>query len=136
LVLSLGGEFALWIIYSPIWYPEHIWETFRWTLSCGWGMGATIGAITCLFIVDRLSPTLAIVVSFVTATLVFGVCSLSCFLMDRQTNYWGAATHSTEFLLGSFIGTFIGAVLYAGLVFGRYTNKPEKANTKLISNSQ
>ena len=52
-IVSLGGEFALWIIHSPIWYPEHIWETFRWTLSCGLGMGATIGAIT-LFIVDRL----------------------------------------------------------------------------------
>ena len=125
LILSLGGEFTLWIIYSPIWYPEYFWQTLSWVLSCGLGMGAVIGAITCLLIVDRLSQTQAIIASFALTAIVCSVCTVSCFLMDLQTNYWGAATHPQEFLIGGFISSTIGAILYAWLVFGR--------NSKLVT---
>lgn len=99
LILSLGGEFMLWIIYSPIWYPEHFWDTLRWVLSCGLGMGATIGVITCLLVVDGLPTIKANIASFSIAAIVFSACTVSCFLMYRQTNYWGAATHPQTFYM-------------------------------------
>lgn len=117
LILSLLAELIYWICWGLIWLPGHTWEKLTWALSCGIGMGAVVGAISCLLIVGRLTQWKAVTVSFAVVFTVGNLCTVNCFFMDRQSNFWGAATHPQAFLMGGFVGTIICGILYSWLVF-------------------
>lgn len=117
LALSLIGELIYWVIWGLILFPGHPWTTFRWALTCGVGMGAVVGTLSCLLIVDRLRDWLAVVAGFAVAFSVFSLCAINCWLMDQPWNYWGAVTQPQLFLIGGFVGASLGGLLYAWLVF-------------------
>lgn len=117
LMLSLFGELVYWIVWGLILFPDHPWATLRWSIVCGMGMGAVVGALSCLLLVDRVKGKLAVIGSFTIAFVVFGICTVNCWLIDQTTNYWGAVTHPQLFLIAGLIGAGLGGMLYAWLVF-------------------
>ena len=117
LIYSLFAELVYWLVWGVFWFPGHSWAKLRWATTCGLGMGAVVGAITCLLIVGRLSGWKAIVASFSLVFTVGTLCTINCFLMDRPLDWWGASSSPTAFLAGGLVGTILGGILYSCLVF-------------------
>ncbi|KAI9129940.1 hypothetical protein ON05_030200 (plasmid) [Acaryochloris sp. CCMEE 5410] len=117
LALSLLGELIYWVIWGLILFPSHPWITFKWSLVCGFGMGSVVGTLTCLVLIDRFRGWQAVVTGFAVAFGIFIFCAINCFLMDQQSNYWGAATHPQWFLMGGVVGAILGSLMYTWLVF-------------------
>ncbi len=104
LAISLLGELFYWVVWGLILFPGHPWETLRWSLACGLGMGAVIGTLTCLWIIDRWQGLKAAIASFCIAFGVFMACSVNCYLMDQSWDYWGTVTHPRLFLIAGGVG--------------------------------
>ena len=95
-----------------------------WTIVfCGIGMGATVGVLVDLFIIDKYIGIKAIIFTILLtfATLEI-VCNLLCLQLDLHFNYFGAEANSILFLTGSIAGSVIAGLVVALLLFSEKGN--------------
>lgn len=119
LVIEMGELFLL-IFYGMVLFPEgNMFHKVLWTLVfCGIGMGATVGALTSIFVVDRFDGITAVLMTTLASFLILGIaCNWLCLNLDMHFHYFGASTNPYLFSSGSVIGSIIAGLVIGGLLF-------------------
>jgi hypothetical protein len=121
LLMALGGEVVIWLVYGLIWFPEGgLVRMLIWSLTCGIAMGAVTGTFVDSFVVGRHSGTKAILLSTAIFVGVMGVaCNAVCFTLGRQLATWGAHTHPGLFIVGGLFLSIPAGLLYSYLLFSK-----------------
>ncbi len=123
LYLGIGaaalGEFVLFAVWSMFLFPQgDLLKKFAWIATCSLGMGATLGALVDLLVVDRLDGLKAMFATMGIAILVVGVgCNYLCWSIDQQLNWWGGASNPGLFLGSGVVGTVLLGWLVSYLLF-------------------
>jgi hypothetical protein len=119
LVMAIGGEGILWLVYGLLLFPEGgLVRMLIWSLACGTAMGAVTGTFVDLLVVGRLFGSKAILLSTAIFVGVMGIaCNAVCFTLGRQLATWGAHTHPELFLAGGFVPSIPAGLLYSYLLF-------------------
>lgn len=120
IVVSMFGELLILIIFGMILYPAgSLWYKFLWTMVfCGVGMGATVGAMLDLFVVERLSGWPAILATLFLYVLVLGIaCDVLCLHLDLSHQWFGGGEHPTLFIVNGILMSAIGGLLVGFLLF-------------------
>ena len=115
--LTFGGEMLILLVWGVWLFPGGgLLPKFVWTATCGIAMGATIGALTILFVAGRLWGRTA---ALVAAGLSFGVlsfCTILCYRLDLALDLFGARPAPTFFVAGGLIPALLGSGLYGWLL--------------------
>ena len=119
ILLSLIGEIWLFVTFGLLAYPEGsfllklVWTGFY----CGIGMGAAIGGLVTLIVVNRFEGTKAFVAGAITAFLALLACNWLCLTIDQHYNFFGGRDDPALFFWNGAIMALIGSVLLSWLVF-------------------
>ncbi len=120
MALSAVGEFLIFIVFGVLLFPGgNLLHKFLWTtVFCGLGMGATLGALVDLWIVDCLSGISAVMGTVALSTGLLGiVCNLLCLHLDHSFHYFGGAENELLFFVNGLIMAAGGGALASGLLF-------------------
>lgn len=125
LYVSLAGavlvEFFIFVLWGVLLYPEgSLLTKFLWTVVyCGMGMGAALGVLVTLVVVDRWEGTSAIVATGALAVLVLGVlCNVLCFNLDvHYFHMFGTDQNPIFFLANGIVSSAIGGAALGALLF-------------------
>ena len=122
---SVGVEFVIFVVFGTILHPEgNLVHKFFWTVVfCGIGMGSTVGALVCLFVLGRWTGWKAIIATTSLAVLVLGIgCDYLCFSLDRHFHYFGGDENPAAFWASGIVASAIG-----GFIIGHLLFSPSKA---------
>jgi hypothetical protein len=119
LAVCIFGELFLFIIYGVVLFPQgNLLYKFLWTVICGIGMGATVGAFLNLFIIDKYIGIKAITLTLLLTLVTLGIiCNRLCFQLDLHFHYFGAETNPMLFFMGSIAGSIVAGLIIALLLF-------------------
>jgi hypothetical protein len=117
---SVLGESVIFVVWGVLLYPGgELLHKLLWTvLFCGVGMGAALGALLVLFVVDRLEGAAAVLVTAGLSAGVLGVaCNLLCLQLDRHFHYFGGADNAPLFLVNGVLMASLGGAVVGWLCF-------------------
>ena len=123
LYLGIGaaalGELFLFVVWGIFLFPQgDLVKKFVWIMTCSLGMGAALGALVDLLVVDRLDGLKAMIATTGMAILVIGVgCNYLCWSIDQQLNWWGGASDPGLFLGSGIFGTVLLGWLVSYFLF-------------------
>ena len=122
ILLSILREITIFLVWGIILFPEgSLFAKFVWTvLFCGLGMGATIGSIIVLFVVDTFNGVMAGIVTTALYALVLGLgCNFLCYELDKQFHYFGAVESGPLFLINGIGLSVVGGMVASYLLFSQ-----------------
>ena len=100
LAFTVLGEVGICAVWGLWLFPEGATlGKLAWTLTCGVGMGATIGAFAVLLIPGRLSGWKAVVTAACISMLVLGHCTFLCYYTDLAVGWFGAQEAPVLFVI-------------------------------------
>ncbi len=120
LLMSVGAEAGLFVVFGLILYPEgSVIHKLLWTVVfCGLGMGGALGASICLLVVDRLQGWAAVVACAALSMLLIGfACDYLCLSLDKHFHYFGGADNAGLFIGVSVALAGLGGALGGALLF-------------------
>lgn len=128
LIAAIGStvlaELLIFVIWGLLLYPGgDLGTMLMWTVGfCGVGMGAVVGSLLVLFVVDRLSGAAAILATSAIYTLVPGVaCNLLCYQLDTNYfQYFGGGDTPWLFLGSGLLNSSLGG---AAVGWGLFTKR-------------
>ncbi len=125
LYLSLAGavlvEFFIFLLWGVFLYPEgSLLTKFLWTVVyCGMGMGAALGVLITLIVVDRWEGPPAVFATVALSVLVLGVlCNVLCFNLDvHYFHMFGTDQNPAFFLANGIVSSAMGGAALGALLF-------------------
>jgi len=121
IAFSIAGEAFILVVFGMFLFPGgNIINKVLWTLLfCGVGMGATMGALINIFIVNRTkSPAISILITATLSALVLGIsCNLLCLNLDMNFRYFGAYTNPAIFFVNGLVMSIVGGLIAGWLLF-------------------
>lgn len=127
IAFSVAGEAFILVVFGLILFPEgSLINKVLWTLLyCGVGMGATLGALSNMFVVNRIKTVAnSIFATALLLAMVLGVaCNLLCLNMDMHFHYFGGYTNLTLFYVNGLVMSIIGGMMMGWLLFTARGNR-------------
>lgn len=121
IAFSVAGEALILVVFGLILFPEgNLLNKVLWTLLyCGVGMGATLGALLNMFVVNRIkSVASSLFATAILSALVLGVaCNLLCLNLDMHFHYFGGHTNPVLFYVNGLAMSIIGGLMMGWLLF-------------------
>lgn len=118
---SMAAELVIFVVWGLILYPAgDPLVKFLWTVVfCGMSMGAVVGAMIVVFVVDRLDGAAAIAATAMTAAVVLGgACNTLCYRLDAHYfHYFGGEQNPVLFIINGVVMAAIGGAGIGALMF-------------------
>ena len=103
----------MWLFPSGL-----LWGKLAWTLTCGVGMGGTIGALVVLIVAGRLDGAKAGIAAAIIWTAVLAFCAVLCYRIDLGIGWFGAREEPVLFVLwGGVVPAALASLVYAWLLY-------------------
>jgi len=130
--LTVSAELIIFLIWGVWLYPDgNLLYKFLWAVVfCGIGMGAVVGMMLNMIVVDRWQGWKAIAATTAISIVVLGViCDTLCLSLDNVFGYFGGAENPALFLGNGLIMSAIGGLVVGYLLF---TQKGEAWLDKVV----
>lgn len=117
--MTMLAELFYFIVWGLVLFPGgSVFNKAIWTLTCGIGMGAVIGAIVLVLVEGKAMGRAAIFQAAIAMFAVGAYCGLLCSGIDASFNYFGGADNTVLFVAASVFPAAVGGVLFGWLLYG------------------
>ena len=117
---TLFGEILMFFVWGVALFPTGVlWRKVVWTMTCGVGMGMTIGALVNVIVTGRLRLCAAAWMAGAIYFCVLAFCTALCYQIDLSVGFFGAQESPLLFILGGIIPAFLTSLVYSWFLYSQ-----------------